>query len=405
MTPLCCARRIGCEPRIARNGSQLPALAVLTAALLAVTAVGCHPAPPQMPPPQDPQVEVSIPVYRDITDHEEFTGQTEAVDMVDIRARVTGYLKAVHFQDGAEVEKGALLFEIDPPYYEAEVERTEGAVAQAEARVARLRLDYARNEPLRRNNVITKEAFDLISGDLAEAEANLRTAKAQRKIAGVNLGYCKVKSPVAGRLSRSFIDPGNIVKIDDTLLTRIVVQDPMEVSFDLNERTMLRLKRLVNAGATPSLGKAKVPVFIGLADEEGFPRKGVLNFEDNQLDVSTGTLRVRGIFDNPDRLLTPGMFVRVSLPIGEPYRALLVPEEALATDQGQKFLYVVGADDKVEYRRVKVGQLVDGLRVVTEGVSPGERVVVNGVQRVRPGIKVAPQLVKAGGEERMKEEG
>jgi RND family efflux transporter MFP subunit len=159
---------------------------------------------------------------------------------------------------------------------------------------------------------------------------------------------------------------------------------------------MLRLKRLVTAGATPSLGEAKVPVFIGLADEDGFPRKGALNFEDNQLDASTGTLRVRGIFENPDRLLTPGMFVRVSLPIGEPYRALLVPEAALATDQGQKFLYVIGADDKVEYRRVKVGQLVGGLRVVTEGISPGERVVVNGVQRVRPGIKVQPQLVKAG---------
>ena len=388
---------------MAIRASRAMSVAAL-AALLAVACVGCHRAPPQMPPPKDPEVDVSIPIYRDITDHEEFTGQTEAVDTVDIRARVTGYLKAVHFQDGAEVDKGTLLFEIDPPYYEAEFERTEGAVAQAEARLARLRLDYARNEPLRRNNVITKADFDLISGDLAEAEANLRTAKAQRKIAGVNLAYCKVKSPVAGRLSRSFIDPGNIVKIDETLLTRIVVQDPMEVSFDLNERTMLRLKRLVTAGATPSLGEAKVPVFIGLADEDGFPRKGALNFEDNQLDASTGTLRVRGIFENPDRLLTPGMFVRVSLPIGEPYRALLVPEAALATDQGQKFLYVIGADDKVEYRRVKVGQLVGGLRVVTEGISPGERVVVNGVQRVRPGIKVQPQLVKSAGGE-VKDEG
>lgn len=403
MTHLYWALSSGGKPLAMRASRSMP-VAALTLALLAA-AVGCHRAPPQMPPPKDPEVDVSIPIYRDITDHEEFTGQTEAVDMVDIRARVTGYLKTVHFQDGAEVQKGALLFEIDPPYYEAEVERTEGAVAQAEARLARLRLDYARAQRLLADRTISKEQFDLVSGDLAEAEASLRTAKAQRKIAGVNLGYCKVKSPVAGRLSRAFIDPGNIVKIDDTLLTRIVVQDPMEVSFDLNERTMLRLKRLVNAGATPSLGEAKVPVFIGLADEDGFPRQGVLNFEDNQLDASTGTLRVRGVFENPDRLLTPGMFVRVSLPIGAPYRALLVPEAALATDQGQKFLYVIGADDKVEYRRVKVGQLVGGLRVVTEGISPGERVVVNGVQRVRPGLKVQPQLVKAGDGERMKDEG
>jgi RND family efflux transporter MFP subunit len=393
------------QPLVAGRAPRVwPAMA-LGMALLAFAATGCNHAPPPMPPLKDPQVDVSIPIYRDITDHEEFTGQTEAVDMIDIRARVTGYLKAVHFRDGAEVEKGAPLFDIDPPYYEAEAERTEGAVAQAEARLARLRLDYDRAERLLRSTTITKEQFDLVAGDMAEAEPNLRTAKAQRKIARVNLGYCQVKSPVSGRLSRSFIDPGNIVKTDDTLLTRIVAQDPMEVTFDLNERTMLRLKRLVKAGATPSLGDAGVPVFIGLADEEGFPRKGRLNFEDNQLDASTGTLRVRGIFENHDRLLTPGMFVRVLLPIGEPYRALLVPEAALATDQGQKFLYVIGADDKVEYRRVKVGQLVDGLRVVTEGVSPGERVVVNGVQRVRPGIKVEPQLVRNGTDERMKDEG
>ncbi|HUY90423.1 MAG TPA: efflux RND transporter periplasmic adaptor subunit [Pirellulales bacterium] len=361
-----------------------------------IAGAGCNhvaaPEPPKAPPP--PEVVVALPTYEEITDHEDFTGQTEAVKSIEIRARVTGYLKTVDFQDGAEVEAGAPLFQIDPPYYEAERDRAEGNVGQAEAHLARLELDFERAEKLHPTGVITKEQYDLVTGDLAEAEATLKAAKAALKIARVNLGYCDIKAPIAGRLSRPFIDPGNLVIQDDTILTRIVAQNPMDVYFDIDERTMLRLRRLSQKGISASPQDESLPLLMGLADEEGYPHQGILNFEDNRLDPSTGTLRVRGVFPNPDRLLTPGLFVRVRVPIGVPYRALLVPEPALGADQGQKFLYVVDDKNEVSYRRVRVGRLHGQLRVVTEGVSPGERVVVSGLQRVRPGAKVAPKLIE-----------
>jgi RND family efflux transporter MFP subunit len=338
---------------------------------------------------------VCLPTYRQVTDREEFTGQTEAVKTIDIRARVTGYLKSVNFRHGAEVKKGDLLFEIDPPYYEAETERAAGVAAEAEAKLRRLRLDYERAEKLRPNGIITKEQFDLVAGDLAQAEATLRAALGSLKIAQVNLGYCEVRAPIDGRMSRPNIDPGNLAKADDTILTRIVSQDPIWVYFDLDERTMLRLRRLVHKGTlgVADTAAAKVPVLIGLADEQGYSHQGVLDFEDNRLDPSTGTLRVRAVFDNRDRLLTAGLFVRVRLPIGEPHQALLVPEQALGTDQGQKFLYVVTAQDEIAYRPVEVGKVHDRQRVIIQGLAADERVVVTGLQRVRPGIKVKPTMV------------
>jgi RND family efflux transporter MFP subunit len=355
--------------------------------------------------PKAPEVDVCLPTYREITDFEDFTGQTESVRTIDIRARVTGYLKAVHFQHGAEVKKGDLLFEIDPPYYEAEQSRTEGLVAQAEARLNRLKLDYARAERNLPTKVITQEQFDLVKGDLDEAEGSLKTAKAQLKIATVNLGYCTIRAPIDGRMSRPDVDPGNLVRADDTMLTRIVAQNPMWVYFDLDERTMLRLRRLAQSRYSDATGEERLPVFIGLADEEAYPHQGVLNFEDNRLDPSTGTLRVRGEFANDDRLLRPGLFVRVRLPIGESYQALLVPEQAVGTDQGQKFLYVVDSDNKVTYRRVKTGKLHDGLRVITDGISSGDRIVTTGVQRVLPGMKVEIKLVEPNDNENDKEQG
>lgn len=369
---------------------------LLASALLAsIQSAGCNQAPPPAPPPpKPPEVVVALPTHEEITDHEDFTGQTEAVKSIEIRARVTGYLKTVHFEHGAEVEAGAPLFDIDPPHYEAEFARAEGNVAQAEARLARLKHDFERADKLHPTGVITHEQYDLVSGDLAEAEASLKAANAALKIAKTNLGYCSISAPVAGRLSRPFIDPGNLAISNETLLTRIVTQDPMYVYFDIDERTMLRLRRLSQKSAAASPQEQSLPLLMGLADEEGYPHQGALNFEDNRLDPSTGTLRVRGVFPNPDRLLTPGLFVRVRIPIGEPYRALLVPEPALGADQGQKFLYVVDNKNEVSYRRVQVGRLHGQLRVVTEGVSPGERVVVSGLQRVRPGAKVAPKLIE-----------
>ena len=334
-----------------------------------------------------------LPSTREVTDREDFTGQTEAVKTIDIRARVTGYLTAVHFRHGAEVNKGDLLFEIDPPYYEAESDRAAGVVAVSEARAERLKLDYERAKKLHPTGVMAKEQFDLVSGDMAQAIATLQSARSSLKIAQVNLNYCKVRAPISGRMSRPYIDPGNLVKADDTILTRIVSQDPIWVYFDLDERTMLRLRRLEKQAEHETTGEPKLPVLMALADETNFSREGVLDFEDNRMDPSTGTLRVRAVFDNPDRMLSAGLFVRVRLPIGQAHRALLVPEQALGTDQGQKFLYVVTANDEIEYRPVQVGKVHDRLRVISQGLTADERVVVTGLQRVRPGIKVKPMMM------------
>ncbi|MGD9646711.1 MAG: efflux RND transporter periplasmic adaptor subunit [Pirellulales bacterium] len=428
---------------------------------LLMVAAGCGHAPPTLPPAGPPQVEVCLPVHQEIRDYEDFSGQTEAVASIEIRARVTGYLSAVHFAHGAEVEEGDILFEIDPPYYEAELARAEGGVAQAESRLNRLRADYERTVTLHKQNVITDAQFDMATSDVTEAEGTLKAARALLKIAQVNMGYTKVKAPVSGRVSRPFIDPGNLVKADDTILTRIVAQDPMWVYFDLDERTMLRLRRLdvqdheldadsrnvittahaeapavfdgerdeppgspptspsadgdraddqaprpsdptsedvESVDATPSLALSSqdrpAGVLMGLADEQDYSRRGTLDFEDNRVDPSTGTLRVRAVFSNADRLLSPGLFVRIRIPIGDPYRALLVPEAALGTDQGQRFVYVVDDQDEVSYRRVTVGKLHEGLRVITSGLEPGERVVVTGLQRVVPGGKVEAKLTE-----------
>lgn len=364
------------------------------AAALLLSVTGCGQAPPPMPDNLPPQVEVSLPVYKDIRDFEDFTGQTEAVTSIDVRARVTGYLAAVHFEHGAEVAAGDVLFDIDPPYYKAEASRAEGLVAQAEARLARLRLDFERSKENLSRGVITQSAHDLMVSDLAEGEGALQTAQATLTIANVNLGYTKVRSPIAGRVSRPFIDQGNLVMADDTILTRVVSQDPMWVYFDLDERTLLKLRRASTEDTVASMTNEDAEVMMGLADEQGYPHQGVLNFEDNRVDPSTGTLRVRAVFDNKDRLLSPGLFVRVRLPIGETYRALLVPESALGTDQGQRFLYVVDEQGEVAYRRVEVGSLQAGLRVVTDGLAPNEKVVVVGLQRVMPGIKVDAKLLQ-----------
>jgi multidrug efflux pump subunit AcrA (membrane-fusion protein) len=419
------------------------AAAIAFAALLLI-APGCGHAPPPLPPTGPPQVEVCLPVHQEIRDYEDFSGQTEAVASIDIRARVTGYLSAVNFEHGAEVKEGDVLFEIDPPYYEAELARAEGGVAQAESRLNRLRADYERTVTLHKQNVITQAQFDMATSDVTEAEGTLKAARALLKIAQVNLGYTKVMAPVSGRVSRPFIDPGNLVKADDTILTRVVAQDPMWVYFDLDERTMLRLRRLdvknateepdggnvittahaaapavfdgaeaddppngteppttdqtESAGSTPLAAFASdehpTDVLMGLADEHSYTRRGTLDFEDNRVDPSTGTLRVRAVFSNADRLLSPGLFVRIRIPVGDPYGALLVPEVALGTDQGQRFVYVVDDKNEVSYRRVTVGKLHEGLRVISSGLEPHERVVVTGLQRVVPGGKVEAKLTE-----------
>jgi RND family efflux transporter MFP subunit len=339
------------------------------------------------------EVMVSAPVTGMVTDYVDFPGRIEAVNSVEIRARVTGYLEKVYFKEGADVEQGDLLFEIDSRPYEAELARAEGAVIQSEGRLTRLNGDFERAAALQSKGALSKEEYLRIAGDRTEAQGALKVNEAARDLAKLNLSFTQVRAPLSGRISRRAIDPGNLVKADDTAVTTIVSLDPVYAYFDLDERTTLLLKRLIREKKIEWSLDAGWPVLMGLADEVGFPRTGEINFAENRVDADTGTWRLRGRFDNADHSLPPGLFVRIRLPFGAPHEAILIAEEALGTDQGQKYVYVVGDENKAEQRRIKVGRLHNGLREVLEGLGTSDRIVVNGLQRVRPGGEVKAQDV------------
>ncbi len=348
--------------------------------------------PPAAPPP--PEVVVAQPRAGQITDHEDFTGRTVANKTIEIRARVTGYIDKINFIDseGRDVESTSVLFEIDPRPYQAEVDRGQANLLQAQTRLKRVELDYERALKTVASRTITQEQFDQVAGDRAEAKAQVEIMKANLESAKLNLVYTKVTAPISGRVSRRQLDQGNLVRADDTVLATIVSMDPMYAYFELDERTLLRLRRAAEEdGTINTQNERAVPVLMALADEDEYPHEGVVNYFDNQLDPGTGTLQARAVFDNRSRMLAPGMFVRIRLPIGRPYQALLIPEQALGTDQGQKFVYVVDNQNRVQYRRVEVGKLQHGERVILAGLAPSERIVVSGLQRVRPGAEVSPR--------------
>jgi RND family efflux transporter MFP subunit len=363
--------------------------------LCCAAVVGCSQPQAAPPPPKPPSVLVSVPINREVTEYEEVTGRTDAVETVELRARVTGYLKKVHFEDGATVEAGDPLFQIDPDWHEAELSRTVANVNQGDARVKRLEADERRTESLMSRNAASQADLDRIHGDLDEALASLEAAKAARKLAEINLAYTRIAAPFSGVVSRRAVDPGNLVKADETTLTSIIRVDPIYVYFAVDERTLLHVRRTIQEGQFESSADDRVRIRVGLADEEGrFPHEGVIDFVDNRVDAETGTLRLRGVVSNSERLLSPGLFVRVRVQVGRPYSALLVPERALGSDQGQKFLYVVSDSDEATQRQVKVGSLHDGLRVVTQGLEPGEKIIVSGLQRVRSGMRVDPKMTE-----------
>jgi RND family efflux transporter MFP subunit len=361
--------------------------------LVCAGVAGCGAPQAAPPPPPTPEVLVSLPVARKVIDYEEFPGRTEAVVSVDIRARVTGYLDKVHFKEGCDVKQGDLLFEIDPRPYQAAYEQAAGNLASMEARVNRLEADLLRAKKLVGTTAMSREDYDKIIGDRGEATASLKALRAAVQRAKLDLDFTKVTAPFSGRISRRYIDPGNLVKTDDTILTTLVSLDPIYASFDLDERTTLRLQRVFREHNIDWSKDVGMPLSLGLSDEDAFPHAGAVNFADNRVDPDTGTWRLRGVFTNPRHVLSPGLFVRIRLPIGDPYPAILISEQALSTDQGQKFIYVVNADGEVAYRRIKIGRLHNGLRVVTEGLAENERVVVSGLQRIRPGMKVNAKVV------------
>lgn len=370
--------------------------------LLEVGAVaGCQPAPPPVVQTKPAVVLVSKPVTQEITDSEEFTGRTDSFQYVEIRARVNGYLDGILFTDGSETTEGKQLFQIDPRPYQAEVDRTEAALDQAEAHQKKADADHKRSVSLFNRGVQSREDFDRVTGDFEEARAAVGVARANNNLARLNLNFTKVTAPISGRLSRKQVDKGNLIQADQTILTSIVREDPMYVYFDVDERTLLKIRRLIREDQMKSRNEAVVPVQVAFADEKGFPHKGIIDFTENRVDPSTGTLRVRGVIENPQvapnkpRFLSPGLFVRCRLPLGEPRKSLLIPEQAVGTDQGRKFLYIINAKGEVTYRPVEVGTFTEGLRVVTKGLEPDEQVVVSGLQRIRPGAKVEAKLADA----------
>jgi RND family efflux transporter MFP subunit len=375
---------------------RVPIAAVVILGLSSVL-VGCARAPSEAPTSAPQTVMVSHPVERDVTDYADFTGRTAAVDSVELRARVWGYLDKVNFKEGAIVQKGDVLFEIDPLTYQTVLSQAEGNLASLEARLKRLDADFARYSELVKKGTVSREEYDKVVGDRGETVASRAAAKAAVERAKLDLKYAKVTAPVSGRISRYIVTVGNLIQAGDqgggTLLTTIVSVDPMYAYFDVDERTVLRVRKLVREGKADSPRDTPLPVWLGLAIDDGFPHAGTIDFVDNQVLPKTGTMRLRGVFPNKDQVLAPGLFVRVRTPIGRPHKALLVSDVAFDTDQGQKIVYVVNDKNEVVARRVRLGALHDGLRVVEDGLKVGERVIVVGLQQVQPGVIVEPKLV------------
>jgi RND family efflux transporter MFP subunit len=361
-----------------------------------LAAAGCARAPAQPPPMPPNKVTVSFPLERNVSDYVEFTGQTSAVKTVEVRARVWGYLESLHFTEGALVHEGDLLFQIDPRPYQALVNQARGKVAQDRAQLKHNDALYRRYLKLQPTGAATQEDVDKTLADRDAMEATLATDLADLQAKQLDLDYTTIRAPITGRVSRYELTEGNVVQSGQnggTLLTTIVSVDPMYVYFDVDERTLLAVRRLVRSGSMKNVQESAFPVFIGLADEDTFPRLGLVNFLDNRVDPGTGTLRFRGTFENHDGFLTPGLFVRCHLPLGEPHPRLMVAEEAIASDQEQKFVYVVNEEGEISYRPVQPGRLYNGLRVIEGGLTKNEKIVVKGLQRVRPGVKVVAEVV------------
>ncbi|MGH7628680.1 MAG: efflux RND transporter periplasmic adaptor subunit [Gemmatimonadales bacterium] len=347
------------------------------------------------PPPPPAAVTVAEAKEQEINEWDEFTGRIEAVDAVDIRPRVSGYIQRVAFAEGKEVKKGDVLFIIDPRPYQAELARAAAELQRARTRAALAGKEVERAERLVAVQAISREEFDTRTSAEAESRASIAAAEAAVATARLNMDWTRVRSPISGRVSRAEITQGNLVQAgppDATLLTTVVSLDPVYVYFEGDEQTYLRYGDLARAGARPSSRDTRNPIQLGLANEQGFPHTGYVDFVDNQLNPETGTIRARGVFSNKDRAFTPGLFARLKLVGSARYRAVLVLDRAVGTDQDKKFVLVLQPDSTVEYRPVQIGRLVDGLRIVTAGLKGGERIVINGLQRVRPGMKVAPTV-------------
>jgi RND family efflux transporter MFP subunit len=378
---------------------------VLVMTLLVMTFVACKSQRNEYAEPPPQKVTVAQPVQQEVTNYLEFTGTTRAVEEVEIRARVSGFLQSMHFTPGTNVKKGDLLFEIDPREYQAELDAADAELRSAYAQVKRAKTEYKRAKSLFDQKAGAGKDVVKWRGERDIALAAVARAKAKVNRAKLYLSYTKVTAPLSGRISRNEVDIGNLVgENEPTLLATITDYDPMYVYFNINERDFLRVmtmyrQRVKDKDYNPaeeSAIKAEIPLFLALTNEEGYPHKGIADYSASKVDPGTGTLQLRGIFQNPGDtpVLVPGFFTRLRMPIDKQANALLVSDRAIGADQSGDFVLAVNSENVVEKRLIRMGRLVDGLRVIEDGLEPDESVVVKGVQRARPGAKVDPKSIE-----------
>lgn len=368
---------------------RLPMLLALVSSLL----VACGgPGGSQDMPPQD--VSVAKVVDREVSDWDEYTGRIQAVESVEIRPRVAGYLDAVHFQEGGDVKRGALLFTIDDREYQAATVAAKADVARAQSRLALADEEYARSQALIEARAVSKGELDTRRGEQTQAQADLLAAKARLQQAELNLGFTRITSPITGRIGAALIKPGNLVAPGESLLSTVVSIDPVHVVFEGDERAYLRYQQMDRSGERGSSRDTANPVEVALADEATFQHKGHMDFVDNAINPATGTIRGRAVLDNPDGVFTPGLFARVRLLGANPRRALLIHDQAIMTDQDRKYVWVVDAKGLAARKDIEPGESVDGLRIIERGLDATDRVVVNGVRKIFfPGQPLKPREV------------
>ncbi len=395
------ARRAPGVSRESRRVAWRSTLTALGLLLGAIVPTGVSAQAPQTPP----AVTVAAPLQREVVEYDEFTGQFAAVEQVELRSRVSGYLQSHHFEEGQIVKKGDLLFVIDPRPFEATLASTRAQLAQAEARVDLATRQLARAAELRGRDFVAASTYDERQQEQRVATAAVEIAKAAVRTAELDLEFSRILAPVSGRIGRREVSDGNLVSggsgSGNTLLTTIVSIDPIYFVFDMSEGDFIAYQRAVQSGKLQST-RDSIPVFARLRDEPDWPREGKLNFIDNQVNRSAGTIRARAVFPNADGFLTPGQFGRIRLPGSEPYKALLIPDSAILTDQSQKIVMTVNAEGVVSPKMVRQGPIYDGLRIIRSGLTPEDRVIINGLIRARPGAKVTPQPgeIKGAGERR-----
>lgn len=371
-------------------------MSALGAMLLSVLLVGCDNSVAQNAAPPAPAVSAADVVVKSISQWDSFNGRIEAVESVQLRPRVSGYIDKVNYTDGQEVKKGEVLFTIDDRTYRAALEQAQANLARAKTQASLAQSEANRTDKLVNTNVVSREEWEQRRSAATQAQADIRAAQAAVDAAQLNLDFTKVTAPIDGRASRALITSGNLVTAGDTasVLTTLVSQKTVYVYFDVDESTYLHYQNLARSGQGASSNHTALPVEIGLTGEEGYPHQGKVDFLDNQLTPSTGTIRMRALLDNAQRQFTPGLFARVRLPGSAEFKATLIDDKAVLTDQDRKYVYIVDKEGKAQRRDITPGRLADGLRIVRQGLNPGDKVIVEGLQKVfMPGMPVNAKTV------------